>query len=221
MWPFGRYVCRRWRLHHPDRGGHRPGLARFELVAHLRPLVNVPAAAFVRTGTGPLQADLRRPGSGSLKAQHGAAAADGPDVGGRRSADRLQEHRARARRRDPLHAVEPGDERLVPPVTGRPTDQTSSLALPQMLVAESSGLVTPVQAAPSLCSVADRRRSRRRSSRRARCRNRCSSRASPSGPPSRSRFAATPAPAPRRPTRLSRTGPRCRPNPRSCRTARP
>ena len=21
MWPFGRYVCRRWRLHHPDRGG--------------------------------------------------------------------------------------------------------------------------------------------------------------------------------------------------------
>jgi HTTM domain len=43
MWPFGRYVCRRWRLHHPDRGG--PRLARFELVAHLRPLVNVPAAA--------------------------------------------------------------------------------------------------------------------------------------------------------------------------------
>jgi hypothetical protein len=42
MWPFGRYVCRRWRLHHPDRGG--PRLARFELVAHLRPLVNVPAA---------------------------------------------------------------------------------------------------------------------------------------------------------------------------------
>jgi hypothetical protein len=43
MWPFGRYVCRRWRLHHPDRGG--PRLARFELVAHLRPLVNVPSAA--------------------------------------------------------------------------------------------------------------------------------------------------------------------------------
>ena len=43
---------------------------------------------------------------------------------------------------------------VVPAVTGQPHAQTSSLALPQMLVAESSGLVTPVQAAPSLCSVA-------------------------------------------------------------------
>ena len=43
LWPFGRYVCRRWRLHHPDAAG--PRLARFELVAHVRPLLPPEAAA--------------------------------------------------------------------------------------------------------------------------------------------------------------------------------
>jgi hypothetical protein len=43
LWPFGRYVCRRWRLHHPDRGG--PRLARFELIARVQPLLDGPAAA--------------------------------------------------------------------------------------------------------------------------------------------------------------------------------
>ncbi len=43
LWPFGRYVCRRWRLHHP--GGVGPRLDRFELVARVRPLLPQPAAA--------------------------------------------------------------------------------------------------------------------------------------------------------------------------------
>jgi hypothetical protein len=43
LWPFGRYVCRRWRLRHPGpAGGVR--LARFELVARVRPLVPPSAA---------------------------------------------------------------------------------------------------------------------------------------------------------------------------------
>jgi hypothetical protein len=38
LWPFGRYVCRRWRLRHPNPpAGVR--LARFELVARMRPLL--------------------------------------------------------------------------------------------------------------------------------------------------------------------------------------
>jgi hypothetical protein len=36
LWPFGRYVCRRWRLRHPAATVR---LARFELVARVRPLV--------------------------------------------------------------------------------------------------------------------------------------------------------------------------------------
>lgn len=43
LWPFGRYVCRRWRLRHPNPpAGVR--LARFELVARVRPLVPPSAA---------------------------------------------------------------------------------------------------------------------------------------------------------------------------------
>jgi hypothetical protein len=41
LWPFGRYVCRRWRLRHPGAGAR---LARFELVARVRPLVPAGAA---------------------------------------------------------------------------------------------------------------------------------------------------------------------------------
>ena len=44
LWPFGRYVCGRWRLRHPDRGG--PRLARFELIARVRPLLDPGAAPF-------------------------------------------------------------------------------------------------------------------------------------------------------------------------------
>jgi hypothetical protein len=44
LWPFGRYVCRRWLLHHPDRGGAR--LARFELIARVRPLVDPGTAPY-------------------------------------------------------------------------------------------------------------------------------------------------------------------------------
>jgi hypothetical protein len=36
LWPFGRYVCRRWRLHHPEAATR---LAQFELIARVRPLV--------------------------------------------------------------------------------------------------------------------------------------------------------------------------------------
>jgi vitamin K-dependent gamma-carboxylase-like protein len=42
LWPFGRYVCRRARLHHATSGAR---LARFELVAHVRPLINEAPAA--------------------------------------------------------------------------------------------------------------------------------------------------------------------------------
>ena len=45
MWPFGRYVCRRWRLHHPDRGGPARAWRGSSWSPTCGRCVNVPAAA--------------------------------------------------------------------------------------------------------------------------------------------------------------------------------
>jgi hypothetical protein len=52
LWPFGRYVCRRWRLKHPTAGAPTaaPRLVGFELVARVRPLLPQVTASGAASG---------------------------------------------------------------------------------------------------------------------------------------------------------------------------